>query len=106
MDCNKCQNNIDEFIHDILDLQTASRFAKHIRTCPQCYNELEINYCMQTAIAELHDESEMTSGDFTGSLKQKLDKAIENYEAFKKNYKRKRALILTFLVFAGLFIGL
>ena len=105
MNCNECQNIIDDFIHDRLDLSAANAFAEHIRLCDSCYNELEINYCMQTAIAELKSDSASSDGDFKGMLLRKLSDSVEKYKVFQRNLKIKLTLIVVYLITAGIFLG-
>jgi hypothetical protein len=104
MNCNECQNIIEDFIHDRLDLATANAFSEHIRLCDNCYNELEINYCMQTAIAELKSDSVSSDGDFKGMLLRKLSDSVEKYKVFQRNLKIKLTLIVVYLITAGIFL--
>ena len=105
MDCINCQNIIDDFIHDRLDIRTASAFADHVRLCDSCYNELEINYCMQTAITELKSDQALSSGNFTGMLAEKLNKAVESYRVFQRKLKTKRLLIILYMLATAYLLG-
>ena len=106
MNCDECQNKIEDFIHDRLELQEASEFSEHIKHCDNCYNELEINYCMQSAIAELKSDERSGSGDFTGALKEKLTGSVEKYRIMRRDHKIKKSIVITVLVVIGIFIGI
>ena len=105
MYCDECQNKIEDFIHDRLELKEASEFSEHMMHCDNCYNELEINYCMQTAITELKGDLPLSSGDFTGALKNTLSDAVEKYRIFKRNLKIKRILVIALFAVLGVFLG-
>ena len=106
MVCNECQNIIDDFIHGRLELRTAYEFAEHIRTCDNCYNELEINYCMQSAITELHSDDRNVSGNYTGMLKETLRNAIDQYKSFLRRLRIRRSFVLIAIAIIGLITGM
>ena len=105
MNCDECQNKIEDFIHDRLELKEASDFSEHIKHCDNCYNELEINYCMQSAVTELKSDLPLSSGNFTGALKEKLAASVERYRIFERDLKVKKILVVTLFVVLGVFLG-
>ena len=104
MNCTECQNNIDDFISGNLDRRVASSFAMHIRECPECYNELEFNYCMQAAIIELTSDEDATS-DFMAKLDNMLNMAIENYRLYLARLIRKRIFVIIGILIIAFHIG-
>lgn len=105
MNCNECQNSIEDFIKGNLDRKVASSFALHVKGCKECFKELEINYCMQAAIIELTKDEDATS-DFMGKLEAMLNQAINSYRLYTARLARKRLFVVIGIVIIAYHLGL
>ncbi len=105
MTCKECLKKMDAFIQGEFDVIDAANFAEHIKSCKTCYDELEITYCMQTAVRQLTLGEEIT-GDYRGKLRNGLERAIEDYKSFRIKLKRKRVFVIIYLIFMGVLTGL
>ena len=59
MTCRQCEQKISAFIEDRLDVKTTREMLNHIKGCPECYEELEVQLmvgCAQKAFSEDHEE--------------------------------------------------
>ena len=104
MNCKECLTKIDTFINGDFGIIEAADFAKHVKDCKNCYDELEINYCMQTAIRQLTLGDDII-GDYTGRLRESLDRAIETYNIYMKKLAAKRFVVVVELIIIGIIIG-
>lgn len=82
MDHKTCESLINDYIDDKLEPKTIDHFLKHIESCPQCYEELSVNYSLINAIRQIDAGMDM-SDDFDTSLEEK----IFLYKQKKKNLR-------------------
>ena len=83
MDCREAQSLINQFIDDRMDDDTARAFIQHVRQCPSCYDDLEVNYTVMAVIRLLEDEDESLD------LSRQLDHKIEEKERTKRRLKEQ-----------------
>ncbi len=93
MDCREAQSLINQFIDDRMDDDTAKAFIEHVRKCPSCYDDLEVNYTVMTVIRLLED------GDETLNLPKQLDRKIEEKELKIQQHHRSWMMRRTVGVF-------
>lgn len=101
MDCREAQSLINQFIDDRMDDDTAKAFIEHVRKCPSCYDDLEVNYTVMTVIRLLED------GDETLNLPKQLDRKIEEKELKIQQHHRSwmmRRTVGVLICVAGIFI--
>ena len=96
MDCREAQRLIGPFIEDKLDEDTLSEFLNHIKNCPDCHDELEVEFTVTSVIHILDDR------DVSTNLMEALDRKIAEKETWLKKRKHKRILMKSisgFLIF-------
>ena len=101
----EAMERLKPFLRDELKTDIAAEFAEHIAGCKSCKDELEVSYCLKTAIRQLNEEEEF-SGDYIKELNNKLLETIKEAKRERKMIYRKRILIFVELLVIGLLIGL
>ncbi len=106
MTCMKAQSLITAFINDELDIDELEEFTRHVQSCDECKEELEVYYALLTAMKQL-DEDKNLSDDFNQELKEKLERSQERIIHLRYNYYRKKGalfvIIISFTVFFSLY---
>jgi len=82
MDCKEVQRNITAFLNGELTGKGAENFLRHIEACPECKEELSIQYLVREGTARLEG-----GGSF--DLSKDLDALIE--VSYKKIKNQRRA---------------
>ncbi len=88
MDCQEAQSKVLNYLNHKLNREETKKFIEHIRKCPDCQDELEINYIVMVGMRQL-DEGEVLSADFRRELKEDMD---SRYAQVKKEEERNRSL--------------
>lgn len=102
MDCERVQELIAPFVNGKLNTDETEEFLKHIDTCADCREELEVSYSLMTAMKQL-DEGADLSEDYIQELDEKIEACfIEGLK--KKKVRARRRVILAALVFGMLFM--
>lgn len=70
MDCKHAQNMIRGYIDNTLTDYELQCFLEHIRSCPECYDELEVFYTVITGVRRLDDDN--ASYDLRGTMQRSL----------------------------------
>ena len=55
MDCRECQRRIHDFIEQNMEYLTLKRFGHHIKSCPECLEELTIQFLVSEGMARLEE---------------------------------------------------
>lgn len=105
MTCDEALGQIRDYFRGELKTQEAAAFAEHISGCKSCKDELEISYCLRTAIRQLNEEEEF-SGNYIAELNQMLLDTIKEAKREKKMIYRKRIFVIAELIIFGLLMGL
>ena len=101
MNCQNAQSMVLNFINNKLDKEETKEFIEHIRSCKDCWEELEIYYVMLIGLKQL-DEGEELAADFKEQLQNEVD---SRYLEIEKNSKRKYAAkIVIVLTIAAMLI--
>lgn len=82
MDCKEVQKNITAFLNGELHGKSAESFLNHIEECPECKEELSIQYLVKEGTARLE-----AGGSF--DLSKDLDELI--IVSYKKIKNQRRA---------------
>ena len=86
MTCEEAMELLKPFLRDELKIDIAAEFAEHIAGCKSCKDELEVSYCLKTAIRQLNEEEEF-SGDYIKELNNnKRSKKRTKDDLQKKNF--------------------
>lgn len=73
-----------QFINGQLNTEDVEAFLNHVESCPECREELEVNYSLMTAMKQLDEDTDL-SDNYIEDLNQKIA------ECYIGEWKRKRA---------------
>ena len=104
-ECRETVALIPAFLSDSLSERELQRFLQHVRSCPQCYKELETNYMVERTVTYLNEDVPAdTSFDLTPLLEQELEQKTKRL-VFDRRVRVVRSVILMFtLVLLILFL--
>ena len=98
MDCKEVQKNITAFLDDELDGRSSESFLGHIKECPECREELSIQYLVREGTARLEE-----GGSF--DLNKDLEDLITSSSQKIQNRRIAAFCILEFIaIIAVIFI--
>ncbi|MCD8221931.1 MAG: zf-HC2 domain-containing protein [Clostridiales bacterium] len=69
--CKEAEKMVMPYIEDKLSDADEEAFLRHIHTCPECREELEIYYTVSLGLKQLDNQSD--EYDITGALEESLD---------------------------------
>lgn len=95
MDCLKAQICITSYIDGGLSWNERKEFLLHVKSCPNCREELEIYYTLMEATRQL-DEGLLTTNDFMKELEDKINRELSEIRG--KEERRSRRKFLAFLI--------
>ena len=96
MNCDAAQKLIPEFLDDDLDNQELADFIEHIESCPECKEELTIQFLVKVGMQRLEDGN-------TFNLKAELDMLLRDA---RKKLLGRRYLVLTSYILELLVLAL
>lgn len=97
MTCLEAQSKIMAFIEDKLPDDELREFIKHVKTCENCSEELEIYYTLIVGMRQL-DENKNLSTNFKQELNDKMDDALTRMTAVKRIATSTIVLVLVAIV--------
>ena len=103
MDCKRAMELMTQFINDRLDAEDVQAFLDHIDSCPECREELEVNYSLMTAMKQLDEDTDL-SDNYIEELNQKIETCYLDELKRKRSCTRRR-IILGIVVFFLLFMN-
>jgi hypothetical protein len=89
MTCKDAEKLISPFLSDDLDNRELSEFLKHVENCPECKEELTIQFLVLVGMKRLEDGN-------TFNLRNELDNMLKG--AKKKLRNRKYLVILSYVL--------
>lgn len=81
------------FIDSKLSMEQLEEFMQHIRSCPDCMEELEVHYILLTGMRRLDADKELADNfheDFIEMLNENEEKIVH----YKFNHIRKRIILI------------
>jgi len=105
MTCEETQSLIKPYIRGELKTEVAAAFAEHISGCKYCKDELEVSYCLTTAIRQLNEDEEF-SGNYIQELNNMLLDTVKEAKRERKMIYRKRLWVFAESVIIALLMGL
>ena len=84
MDCKRVMELMTQFINGQLNTEDVEAFLNHVESCPECREELEVNYSLMTAMKQLDEDTDL-SDNYIEELNQKIA------ACYIEEWKRKRA---------------
>ncbi len=103
MDCKRVMELMTQFINEQLDAGNVQAFLDHIDSCPECREELEVNYSLMTAMKQL-DEGTDLSDNYIEELNRKIEKCYLDELKRKRSCVRRR-IVLGVVVLLLLFMN-
>ncbi len=102
MECKEVQKKIQDFIADELDNKDILAFIEHIRHCPDCKEELSIEFLVVTGLQRL-DSAE--AFDLQKELTDKINMSEESAKLHLKMSRISFLLLIFMAVLVGYFIS-
>lgn len=96
MNCIDVQRLILPFINDELSIGQLDEFLRHIDTCPNCKEELEVHYILLSGMKQLDDDKVITDNfhkDFTDLLRLSEERVVHD----KFIHIRKRIVLIVLI---------
>ena len=97
MKCADALSKIDDYIANRLSRRELEDFLEHVKTCRECYDELEIHYIISVGMKYLEEENPK-SYDIPYMLREDL---CEKEKMLKKQKEIRIALIVLLLILAS-----
>ena len=85
MTCKECQNMIQDYLKNRLKAKELEGFIEHLRSCPDCYEELETYFIIGLATRVLEE-----GADVSYDIKAMLLQELQEKELMLKRKKRKK----------------
>ncbi len=79
----EAQSKIVAFIEDKLDSGETLEFVRHIRSCENCAEELEIYYTLLVGMKQLDEDQELST-DFKSQMEKKLNMEYKHIQNRRK----------------------
>ena len=89
IDCKQMEKLIPQFLDDDLDNQDLSVFLDHIDNCPECKEELTIQFLVRVGMQRLEDGN-------TFNLVQELERELA--DAKRKMHRRKTLVLISYVL--------
>ncbi len=87
MTCLEAQENMMKFVKNQLNIELAKEFIDHVRTCPDCREELEVTHVLSSALWQLDNDV-----DFNGDYSAELTNHINQVEAKIRKYQTRKTV--------------
>ena len=98
MQCKKVRSQMHLYLDDMLPEDEREPFLKHVRSCKDCYEELEISYIMLEGMRRLD-----TGGNIAVDFQKELDEKIHRELLHIHRSRTKRIVFVVLGVFFSLF---
>ena len=95
MQCKKVRSEVHLYLDNLLPEEEREPFLKHVRSCNDCYEELEISYIMLEGMRRL-DNGGNIAVDFQKELGNQIHKELLHIH-------RSRTKRITFVILGALF---
>ena len=89
IECKQMEKLIPQFLDDDLDNQDLSDFLDHIDSCPECKEELTIQFLVRVGMQRLEDGN-------TFNLAQELERELA--DAKRKMHRRKTLVLVSYVL--------
>ena len=105
MDCKRVMELMTQFINDQLAAEDVQAFLDHIDSCPECREELEVNYSLMTAMKQLDEDADL-SDNYIEELNQKIETCYLDELKRKRSCTRRRILLAVVVILLVLQSGI
>ena len=104
-DCREITALIPAFLSDSLNERDLHRFLVHVRSCQQCYKELETNFMVEKTIRYLNEDVPAnTSFDLTPLLEKELEEKTVSLRVDRRVRRLRSVIFLCTLILLVLFL--
>ena len=93
MTCKECQNMIQDYLKNGLKAKELEGFIEHVRSCPDCYEELETYFIIGLATRVLEE-----GADVSYDIKAMLLQELQEKELMLMRKKRKKRILAVTIV--------
>lgn len=103
MICREWQKMISGFLNNTLNNHELEGFIKHVQTCEDCYEELEIMFMLSIGLQELNEDRNISY-----NFSQLLENKIMEAEIYCRRIKRIRYLnwLIIFILHLFVIVGI
>ena len=105
MECKRVMELMTQFINDRMDAEDVQAFLDHIDSCPECREELEVNYSLMTAMKQLDEDTDL-SDNYIEELNQKIETCYLEELKRKRSGIRRRILLAIVVILLVLQSGI
>lgn len=84
MNCKEFEKMIPDYVHKKMDFVTTKHFAEHLKCCPACKEELNIQFLVNEGLSRLEEGSAFDLQSEMKDLMKEADKKIKFHENFLK----------------------
>ena len=84
MNCKEFEKMIPDYIQKKMDFVTAKHFTEHLKSCPACKEELNIQFLVNEGLNSLEDGDVFDLQSQMSDLMKESDKKIRFHENFLK----------------------
>ena len=104
-DCREITALIPAFLSDSLNERDLQRFLVHVRSCQQCYKELETNFMVERTIRYLNEEVPVNASfDLTPLLEKELEEKTVRLKQDRRVRMLRSFIFLFTLILIILFL--
>lgn len=104
-DCREITAMIPAFLSDSLNERDLQRFLQHVRSCQQCYKELETNYMVERTVMYLNEDLPANASfDLTPLLEKELEEKTVGLKQDRRIRVFRSVIFLFTLVLIILFL--
>lgn len=86
MNCKRCEKLIPRFMNNSLDIDDLREFIEHVEDCPNCKEELTIEFLVKEGLNSLEKGETF---DLNGELKRRMlssNNRVKRFEGFEWLY--------------------
>lgn len=101
MDCQETQKRMMDFVRRRMDDDDLEEFLAHIDTCKECYEELQIDYCVYEGIKMLDEDSKDSF-----NIQQAFDNDIrQSKDKLRRKHRLRKAILVCVVLIVCLLLG-
>lgn len=98
MDCKEFERLIDDYINGKLNYAITKRFDEHLRTCPNCREELNIQFLIDKGLVRLEEGSAFDLQKEMQELLMDSRRKIRFHERFLKIGRILETIVMVVII--------
>ncbi|MBO4788886.1 MAG: zf-HC2 domain-containing protein [Lachnospiraceae bacterium] len=104
MDCRSAQKLSDQYLAGTLPTDLMPEYLRHIRSCPDCLDNLRTDYSITKAIDQINHDQDFST-DYNRDLMQMLERSRVSILRRIRIMILKRAVVIAVLVAIAVFLA-